>query len=77
MNHASDYNSYRQNMRYPSTANSSTSSLGLTEDHNLHELRREVMKLRRCNQELEKHKFFRDVQLDTLQYVSPSSSDSR
>ena len=72
----SDFNSFRQNMRYPSMANSSTSSLGLTVDNDVIELRKEVLKLRHQNQELEKHSFVRDVQLDTLQYVFPLSSNS-
>jgi hypothetical protein len=63
-------------MRYPSMANSSTSSFGLTGDHDVMELRKEVMKLRRHNQELEKRSFVRDVQLETLQYVFPPFSNS-
>ena len=63
-------------MRYPSMANSSTSSLGLTVDNDVIELRKEVLKLHRQNQELEKHSFVRDVQLDMLQYVFPLSSNS-
>jgi hypothetical protein len=72
MNDASEFNSLGRNIRYPSTVNSgstSTSSLNLTMDHNLTELKKEVTKLRRQNQELEKHKLVRDVQLSTLQYV--------
>jgi hypothetical protein len=57
--------------------NSSSSSLGITVDSDVTELRREVLKLRRHNQELEKHRFVRDVQLDTLQYVFPLSRNSR
>jgi hypothetical protein len=73
MNGASEFNSFRPNMRYP---NSSTSSLGLTVDYDVTELRKEVLKLRHHNQELEKHNFVRDVQLDTLQYVFFLSSNS-
>ena len=66
------FNSIGQNMRYPSVANavnSRASSLGLTADHDINELRREVSKLRRQKEELEKHNLVRDVQLNTLQYV--------
>ena len=60
-----------QNMRYPSVANSHTSSLGLTADRDVinNDLRREVANLRRQKQELEKQNFVRGVQLSTLQYV--------
>jgi hypothetical protein len=67
MNNASEFNPFRQNMVYSSMANSTTSSLGPSVDYDVIELRKEVIKLRRHNQELEKHSFVRDVQLDTLQ----------
>jgi hypothetical protein len=63
------FNTIGQNMRYPSVVNSRASSLGLTADHDVNDLRREVFNLRRQKQELEKQKFVRDVQLSTLQYV--------
>jgi hypothetical protein len=63
-------------MRYPNTSNSSTSSLGIPVDYDFNKLRKEVMKLRHHNQELERRSFVRDVQLETLQYVFPLSSNS-
>jgi hypothetical protein len=65
----SQFNSIGQNMRYPSVVNSRASSLGLTVDHDINDLRREIANLRRQKQELEKKNLVRDVQLSTLQYV--------
>jgi hypothetical protein len=71
----SQFNSIGQNMRYPSvvnierSVNSRASSLGLTVDHDMNDLRREIANLRRQKQELEKKNLVRDVQLSTLQYV--------
>lgn len=69
------FKSIGQNMQYPSvvnierSVNSHPSSLGLTADHGINDLRREIAHLCRQKQELEKKIFVRDVQLSTLQYV--------
>lgn len=65
----SQFNSIGQNMPYHSVVNSRASSLGLTVDHDINDLRREIANLRRQKQELEKKNLVRDVQLSTLQYV--------
>lgn len=66
------FNSFGQNTQHPSVVNavnSRASSLGLTADHDINELRREITKLRCQKEELEKRNLVRDVQLNTLQYV--------
>jgi hypothetical protein len=57
-------------MRYPSVnSRSSLLASGVSADHDINELRREVAKLRRHKQELEKQNLVRDAQLTTLQLV--------